>query len=295
VEPFLRGPIEAGLPFLKGHGTGNDFVVLPDVAGDIDLTPELVRRLCDRRFGIGGDGVLRVVLVERMPGARQLSGGARWFMDYHNADGSIAETCGNGIRVFARFLVTEGLVEPGTVIVGTRAGERRVEVPADEADITVDMGPVSRLVDAKVEFLGRRYDAVGYSLGNPHLVVLAASPIDDVDLCRPPLIDPPSAYPGGVNVELVEVVGERHIRMRVHERGSGETRSCGTGACAAAVAAMDAREQRGNCTVDVPGGRLLVTWQPDGTVTMTGPAVLVASGEVDEAIFGDHAIGSRQH
>jgi diaminopimelate epimerase len=258
----------ARVAFVKGHGTENDFVVLPDFAGD--LGPALVRALCDRRAGIGADGVLRVV--------RQPDG---FFMDYRNADGSIAETCGNGIRVFARYLVSTGQAEPGALTIGTRSGPRAVTVPADGGDITVDMGPATRLDDAEVTIGTSSWKAVGWSMGNPHLVVLDAGPLDALDLSAPPMVEPASAYPDGVNVELLEPVGDRHVRMRVHERGVGETRSCGTGACAAAVAAMDAAGERASYVVDVPGGRLVVQWREDGNVVMTGPAVLVAAGEFD--------------
>jgi diaminopimelate epimerase len=268
--------VSAGIPFLKGHGTENDFIVLP--AYDGELTAEMVRRWCDRRAGIGADGVLRV--------GRD---GDRFFMDYRNADGSIAETCGNGIRVFARYLVAAGLAPAGELAIDTRSGLRRVTVPADGSDITVDMGQAERLEDAEVSVGAASWKAVGWSMGNPHLVVLDAGPIDELDLSVAPSIDPASAFPDGVNVELLQPVGERHVRMRVHERGVGETRSCGTGACAAAVAAMDAAAERASYVVDVPGGRLVVEWREDGAVLLTGPAVLVASGEAEaEQIRSSH-------
>jgi diaminopimelate epimerase len=254
--------------FVKGHGTQNDFIVLPDLDGDLDEL--LVRRLCDRRAGIGADGVLRVV-----------TDGPQFFMDYRNADGSIAETCGNGIRVFARYLVSAGLAPAGELTIDTRSGPRLVTVPEGDGDITVRMGTPTRLADAEVSVGAAAWKAVGWSMGNPHLVVLDAGSIDDLDLTSPPTIDPRSAYPDGANVELLEPVGERMLRMRVYERGVGETRSCGTGACAAAVAAMDAAGTRTSYVVEVPGGRLVVEWREDDEVLMTGPAVLVASGDVD--------------
>jgi diaminopimelate epimerase len=256
---------------VKGHGTENDFVLLPE--GPEDLDAALVRAVCDRRAGIGGDGVLRVV-----------SGNEGFFMDYRNADGSVAETCGNGIRVFARYLVTAGLAPAGELTIDTRSGPRRVIVPADGGDITVDMGQPTRLDDAEVSVGASSWKAVGWSMGNPHLVILDAGDIDSLDLSVPPRVDPASAYPDGVNVELLEPVGKHHLRMRVHERGVGETRSCGTGACAAAVAAMDAAGERSSYIVDVPGGRLVVRWREDGSVVLTGPAVLVATGEFDPSL-----------
>jgi diaminopimelate epimerase len=204
-------------------------------------------------------------------------------MDYRNADGSVAEMCGNGIRVFARFLVTEGLESPGHLRIDTRDGVKQVDVSA-AGDVTVDMGRAERLDDAKVSIGGTPYDAAGWSLGNPHLVVLDVTDLAAADLSVPPVVEPAAAYPDGVNVELVERVGPCHIRMRVHERGVGETRSCGTGACAAAVAAMDAAGVRDTYIVDVPGGRLMVQWRADDTVLLTGPAVLSARGETDVAI-----------
>jgi diaminopimelate epimerase len=260
--------------FVKGHGTENDFVVLPPDAGWDELTAESVRALCDRRAGIGGDGVLRVVRTDDPD--------APWFMDYRNADGSIAEMCGNGIRVFARFLVDEGLEAPGQLRIGTRAGVKKVDVPAS-GDITVGMGVPERLGDAKATVDGRAYDGAGWSMGNPHLVVLDVDDLDALRLDDIPAVDPADAFPDGVNVEFVQRVGEHHIRMRVHERGVGETRSCGTGVCAAAVAAMDVAGERASYDVDLPGGRLVVKWCEGGNVLLTGPAVLVASGDVDPA------------
>ncbi len=267
-------------PFVKGHGTENDFVLLPDLDDRLALDDRLVRAICDRRAGIGADGVLRVVRAD---------GG--WFMDYRNADGSIVETCGNGIRVFARYLVGAGLAEPGTLVVGTRAGPREVFVVDSVADISVAMGPAEPLPDATVAVASAvgpvNLAARGWSMGNPHLVALDAVTgaglrgLSDFDLSVSPGVDPAPAYPDGVNVEFVERTGPDSIRLRVHERGVGETRSCGTGACAAAVAAMAVAGGRGEYVVDVPGGRLRVAWRDDAEVVLTGPAVLVASGEID--------------
>ena len=262
------------MQFVKGHGTCNDFVLLPPGEGPDELTPALVRALCDRRAGIGADGVLRVV--------RSIDAGdVRWFMDYRNADGSVAEMCGNGIRVFARFLVDAGYEQPGRLRIDTRAGVKDVDVPV-AGDVTVGMGPAERLPDAKVLVDGVAHEAHGWSMGNPHLVVLDVDNLDEVDLDTAPAVDPADAYPDGVNVELVRRVGDAHITMRVHERGVGETMSCGTGACAAAVAAMDATGVRTAYDVDVPGGRLRVEWRADGEVLLTGPAVLVAQGTVSD-------------
>jgi diaminopimelate epimerase len=263
--------------FVKGHGTENDFVLLPP--GELDeLSPDVVRALCDRRRGVGADGVLRVVAADGC------GPDVRWFMDYRNADGSVAEMCGNGIRVFGRFLVTAGLEPPGRLRIATRDGVKDVDVPVT-GDVTVDMGSAERLDDAKVQIGGEWYDAGGWSMGNPHLVVLDIPDLTEADLSTAPAIEPSTAYPDGVNVEIVKRAGPCHIRMRVHERGAGETHSCGTGACAAAVAAMAAAGHRTTYVVDVPGGRLMVDWREDGAVFLTGPAVLSARGETDVAIY----------
>ena len=269
------------MQFVKGHGTRNDFVVLPDLDDELQLSDAEVQAICDRRSGIGADGILRVV---------RRDGG--WFMDYRNADGSVAEMCGNGIRVFGRYLVDAGLVEPGRVLVDTRDGVKKLDVPA-AGDVTVGMGAPQRLPDAKVNLGGQSWPAVGWSMGNPHLVVVDGPAIDEIELLAPPAVDPAEPYADGVNVEVVEVCGPTHIRMRVHERGVGETQSCGTGACAAAVAVMAARGERATYDVDVPGGRLQVKWCDGGQVLLTGPAVLVAEGEWLQSASGEYRRDSR--
>jgi diaminopimelate epimerase len=263
--------------FSKGHGTGNDFVILPDPDGQLVLTHELVAAVCDRRRGIGGDGVLRVVRTAAAGLAR--GSDAEWFMDYRNADGSIAEMCGNGVRVYARYLIREGWARPGVFALATRAGDRIVTVPDDATgDIAVEMGPpvVDQSGAAKVTVAGRTYAGDVISMGNPHVVVAVDSLNEAGPLRDAPGLDD-ERLPTGANVEFVVREGPYHLSMRVHERGSGETLSCGTGACAAVVAASGTP---GNpWVVDVPGGRLTVTWRPD-TVVLAGPAVLVADGEL---------------
>ena len=267
------------MPFVKGHGTENDFVLLPDPDGALHLTPELVRRICDRRAGIGGDGVLRVVRSAAMP--MDAADGAEWFMDYRNADGTTAEMCGNGIRVVARFLVDEGLAPAGEWAVATRGGVKTVRLGAT-GDVTVDMG-AARLpgTERKVTVADRSWPAVEVDMGNPHAVVF----VDDLSHAGPlssvPTVDP--AFPGGVNVEFVATLGARHVAIRVHERGVGETRSCGTGACASVVAAAGRHQVAApvSYVVDVPGGRLTVMLRTDGHLELTGPAVLVGRGELD--------------
>ena len=256
-----------GLAFAKGEGTGNDFVLLPDRDDRLRLTPDLVRRLCDRRFGIGADGCLRVV-----PGAS-----GTWFMDYVNADGSIAEMCGNGARVYARYLVAAGWAEPGELLLSTRGGVRRVTVPAEpDGDIAVDMGPP--LIDStpsQASIGGVHYQGMPVSMGNPHLVCPVADPAV-LDMVTAPGFDP-ERFPEGVNVEVYARRSEVLV-MRVHERGSGETLSCGTGACAVAVADAASRgEQSADVLIDVPGGRLRVVWE-GASVILHGPAHIVAAG-----------------
>lgn len=250
--------------FLKGHGTENDFVLLPDHDGTLDLTADLVRRLCDRQAGIGADGVLRVVRTAACGEADHP--GAEWFMDYRNADGSVAEMCGNGVRVYARHLVDAGLAPAGQLLLATRGGVKDVTVTDDA--VTVDMGPAAVGDPITVDGVAGTF----VDMGNPH-VVLPVPSVAALGVLSPDRTD--------LNVEYVEDAGPHHLRMRVHERGVGETRSCGTGACAAVVAtALRTGEPRGAAyDVDVPGGRLQVTWRADGHVLLTGPAVVVYEGE----------------
>jgi diaminopimelate epimerase len=280
---------ETGPRVLLGHGTENDFVVLPDPDGHVwpesRLDAAMVRRLCDRRAGLGGGGVLRVVRTTHVPDAPEVLGDAldrcEWFMDHRNADGSHAEMCGNGIRLFLHVLVTEGLLDRSTceagVLVGTRGGPRRVGATPD-GDYWVDMGPARPFGEGKASLSGQVFSGLAVSMGNPHLACLTDVDLDSLDLSAAPTFDT-ALFPDGVNVEVIEVLEPgAHIRLRVFERGVGETRSCGTGACAAAYAALVAGGRtEGTVVVDVPGGRLSV--QVDaGTTVLTGPAVLVSAG-----------------
>ncbi|MGH3311869.1 MAG: diaminopimelate epimerase [Streptomyces sp.] len=277
------------VPFLKGHGTENDFVILPDPDGRLELSPEAVARLCDRRAGIGGDGLLRVVRSAAHPEARAMAGDAEWFMDYRNGDGSVAEMCGNGVRVFVRYLERAGLAEPGDVAVATRAGVRRTHLDKDSGEITVGMGPAALPGGAVSVRVGERaWSALHVGMGNPHAVAFVDDLAHAGRLLDAPEVEPAAAYPNGTNVEFVVACGPRHVAMRVHERGSGETRSCGTGACAVMVAAArrDGVDPAAGgapvtYTVDLPGGQLVITERADGEIEMTGPAVIVAEGVVD--------------
>jgi diaminopimelate epimerase len=271
--------------FAKGHGTENDFVILLDPDGRHDLTPVLAARLCDRRAGIGADGVLRAVRADALAGAG-------WFMDYRNSDGSLAEMCGNGARVFARFLAEHGLVSAPEFTVATRSGPRLVRLEPD-GNVTVDMGAVRVLGPAKAVLGGTVCDGLHVSVGNPHLACLVDRPLGAFDLAQPPELDP-HQFPDGANVEVLRVTGSASLAMRVCERGSGETRSCGTGAvAAAAAAARSIGQERGTWRVTVPGGQLTVSM--DGsTAWLTGPAVLVAEGDINESWLTGRAVAAAE-
>lgn len=290
------------LPTLtKGHGTGNDFLLYTDTAGTGELTADAVAAIADRHTGFGADGVIRAVPAELTDpqAARQ---GAQWFMDYRNADGSIAEMCGNGVRVFAHHLVEKGLVDSSApILVGTRGGVKTVTVVADPAGgpapwYRVDMGawdlPAARTGDVELGadsiVTTRGTDvarpAVSVDMGNPHTVVALPSlhELISADLGAVPDVDP--VPPHGTNIEFIVVDADGdddprtgRLRMRVHERGVGETMACGTGACAAAVAARFWAGHEGpvDWTVDQPGGPVRVEIEPD-RVFLSGPAVLVA-------------------
>ena len=283
------------ITFTKGHGTGNDFVIVPDPDGALELSDDQVAVLCDRRFGIGGDGILRVVRASAIAeGAEAAASGAEWFMDYRNADGSKAEMCGNGVRVFVRYLVDVGWadVDGAPLRVGTRAGVKTVT--RSDRGYEVDLG---RYTVDEAEVLvrtrggGTPRPGVGIDVGNPHVVVALPdeAELEGLDLAAQPLLHPEP--PHGANIEFVVPSdplvrdGVGAIRMRVFERGVGETLSCGTGVAAAALAV---RHWAGpaapdHWVVDVPGGTLGVRMpEVDGQrhVLLSGPATLVYSGEV---------------
>jgi diaminopimelate epimerase len=308
------------LRIAKGHGTGNDFVIIPDPDGQLELTPRTVAALCDRRAGVGGDGVLRVVRCRCLPEGRQFADRAEWFMDYRNADGSLAEMCGNGIRVFLRYLLRHGLADlpEGAVLdIGTRAGTKKV---CREGDLfSVDLGRWSlpggaaALAGGDVRVLThgqeRPRSGLRVRVGNPHVVTRLddLAQLRDARLDREPDLDPLPAE--GANVELVvrtggpggtdAAGGTGRISLRVHERGSGETRSCGTGVAAAALAtrALAGPTAPRNWIVDVPGGRLEVRISGDDPlegegVLLVGPAVLVADGFLEPAWWDSFAVNA---
>jgi diaminopimelate epimerase len=294
-----------GLRFSKGHGTGNDFVLIADPEGAHTIDAEQAADLCDRHRGIGGDGLIRAVPSRFLPEGRELLGAApeaEWFMDYRNGDGSLSEMCGNGVRVFVHFLRAEGLVDlpdGGALTIGTRGGVKTVVRTGD--GYAVDMGPwefifpgdaTAKAMDSLVSADGLEVPrpALSVSMGNPHTVVALAelSELESTRLFTAPHVDP--APPNGTNVEFVVPSeplvhdGVGMVTMRVHERGVGETQSCGTGACAAAVAIRHWAGAGAPDTwrVKVPGGVVDVKFFAGAGghehVELSGPAVIVASG-----------------
>ncbi|GAB2551605.1 diaminopimelate epimerase [Nocardia heshunensis] len=291
----------ADIEFSKGHGTQNDFVVLPDPDAWLELTESRVAALCDRQRGLGADGVLRVAragaLIETgvLGALPEGVSAADWFMDYRNADGSIAEMCGNGVRVFAHYLVATGLEQQSEFVVGSRAGARPVIVHhADpvHGEVTVAMGRVKTLGTSTATLDGREFTGLGIDVGNPHLACvtpdLTPALLAALNLEHAPGFDH-TLFPHGVNLEILTPLsvgsdGERGVDMRVYERGVGETRSCGTGTVAAAAAALardgfDLTSDTGHIKVRIPGG--VVTVGIDhGTATLRGPSELVATGRL---------------
>lgn len=286
--------------FAKGHGTENDFVVLPDLGGQLELSPSVVSALCDRRRGLGADGVLRVItagaalgagILDRLPEGLDAD---HWFMDYRNADGSRAQMCGNGVRVFAHYLFSSDLEDRDEFVVGSLAGPRPVVVHrADDycADITVAMGKVNRLGAGTATVGGRRLSGLGVDVGNPHLACLVPGLTDAelaaLDVGAPVQFDT-TQFPEGVNVEVLTPVRDGAVSMRVHERGVGETRSCGTGTVAAALAALEHQGvATGAVLVRVPGGEVVVEIAAN-TSFLRGPSVLVARGELADDWWAAH-------
>jgi diaminopimelate epimerase len=317
----------ADVSFVKGHGTQNDFVLLFDDDSRLEMHPETIATLADRRAGLGADGIIRIVrsAASGIPGAdEQAVAGAEWFMDYYNHDGSLSEMCGNGVRVFAHTLVTSGRVpaDARDILVGTRDGIKTVRTtlnpalgvqtgddvvaagtsgPGSSTDAwyTIDMGewsldPASSVLVTTGGIEVAR-PGLRVSTGNPHTVVALAetAELEAAELRDAPVLDPVPAQ--GANVEYIVMEparsdvagGEGALRMRVFERGVGETRSCGTGACAAAIAAHHWAGEKSplQWRVDVPGGQLRIEIDPNhegtsGRVSLAGPAVLVASGTI---------------
>lgn len=255
-----------------GHGTENDFLLIFDPRDEISLDAEVIRALCSREGESGADGIIKIVRR-----------GDEWFMDYRNSDGSLAEMCGNGIRVMARYLVDRGHQSEGIFSILTRAGRKFLKVPK-AGDISVNMGQVTQIdgeVSASIN--GNEFRGFNIDVGNPHAVVFVSSVEQVGSLAKAPVVEPEDEYPDGVNVEFVEFLGNDELKMRVHERGSGETRSCGTGTCAVALAASIKVGKRPpvSWVIHAPGGRLVVEIDGHYNATLTGPALLVRDFEIE--------------
>lgn len=280
--------------FAKGHGTQNDFVLLPDPDFELTLSPAAVTALCDRRRGLGADGVLRVTTAQAAQRAglfEQLPEGVAgddWYMDYRNADGSIAQMCGNGVRVFAHYLRASGLESREDFVVGSLAGARPVVLHhwgATNADVTVEMGKVNQLGTGEAIVGGRPFAGLAVDVGNPHLACvdpdLTFEELTALDVGAAVSFDA-AQFPEGVNIEVLTAPVDGAVTMRVHERGVGETRSCGTGTVAAAVAALAySGAVTGSLEVRIPGGEVSVT-VTEASSFLRGPSVLVAHGELSE-------------
>lgn len=256
-----------------GHGTENDFVILFDPDSQYVISPAQIATICNRSSGIGADGFIRITKPD-----------GKWFMDYSNSDGSIAEMCGNGIRVMARYLVARGHLPEGIFAINTRAGIKHLRVPL-EGDISVNMGQVTdEMEEIEVTQDGKTWEGLNISVGNPHAVVFLENLEEVGSLETAPVVSPQSSYPEGVNVEFVQLLANNEARMRVHERGSGETRSCGTGTCAVALAAT--LHTRGKLpsrwTIYPPGGRLIVDIDGHSNATLIGPAELIADHDISK-------------
>ena len=256
-----------------GHGTHNDFLIIFDADDELIVSPEQVAKMCNRNSGIGADGMIRIIKSD-----------GKWFMDYRNADGSIAEMCGNGIRVMARYLVVKGHQREGIFAIDTRAGIKHLRVPAVD-DISVNMGKVYDEGEAISAIANDAiYEGFNINVGNPHAVVFTPdlSTLGSLEIA--PTVSPADSYPEGVNVEFVELMGNQEAKMRVHERGSGETQSCGTGTCAVALAATMKTGQSlpSRWVIYPPGGRLVVDIDGHSNATLTGPALLVEDHDVSK-------------
>lgn len=300
--------------FAKGHGTQNDFLIFPDDLVSIELTESLVVAVCDRHRGLGADGILRVARAGKLVDAGVLTAlpeGVKaddWFMDYRNSDGSIAEMCGNGVRVFAHYIAaihSPDSVVDGTLRVGTRAGLRAVsigELSPGHAVVGVDMGQ-PEVLGLATAFIGSgsnalKFAGIGVDVGNPHLACvmpgLNAAALAELELeaagsVAKPVRADEAMFPNGLNLEIVTPLdASDSVSMRVIERGVGETRSCGTGTVAAAIAALaDAGRTEGAVTVKVPGGVVTVdvhkASNADGafSATLTGPSVIHTLGDIE--------------
>ena len=281
------------LKFSKMHGLGNDFIVIDAIHQQVELTSAQIQFLADRHFGIGCDQLL---LVET-PSTNKVDFKYRIF----NADGSEVEQCGNGVRCFARFVYDRGLTDKDTIAVETASG---VIFPSLQinGDVRVDMGlpqfepikiPFHVEQQAKTYSLpllnGQTREIGAVSMGNPHAVIVVDNiKTADVETIGP-IIESHDQFPERVNVGFMEVVNPSQIRLRVYERGVGETKACGTGACAAVVSGIQQGLLSREVQVSLPGGKLTISWPDDqSSVWMTGPATQVFDGEIAWAMINNH-------
>lgn len=256
-----------------GHGTHNDFVLVFDENDDLKFSEAQIKRICDRKTGVGSDGFIKIIKKDDI-----------WFMDYSNADGSQAEMCGNGIRVMARYLTERKHQKSGIYAIDTRDGKKYLAVP-EQGDISVNMGQVSQIPgEIIVEVNSNRYQGFNINVGNPHAVVFTDDLTSVGDLKSAPIVSPTDQYLDGVNVEFVQFLDNGEIKMRVFERGVGETQSCGTGTCAVAFAASIKRNKKlpSKWIINPPGGQLIVDIDAHSNATLTGPAELVRDIELDK-------------
>ena len=276
----------SGVTFIKGHGAGNDFIVLDATNGGLNPSEKAVEVLCDRRKGIGADGILRIAPASEF-GVKD----ANYFMDYRNSDGSLGQTCGNGLRVVARFLVEQGYEQVGTFQIGTRAGTVRAHVAAEDSNfenISINMGKFNQIDrDLTVSTETGSWQASGIDAPNPHAVSIVASIWDAGSLSDYPSVTPDATFPDGVNFEFVEPKSPTHIAMRTHERGVGETLACGSGSCAAAQvwAVINGLENGWSVQVDLLGGTVFVDQDLTGSLILRGPAQIVATGNISPQLW----------
>ena len=256
-----------------GHGTHNDFVLVFDEDDKIKFTAEQIKRICDRKNGVGSDGFIKIVKKA-----------GTWFMDYSNADGSLAEMCGNGIRVMARYLTDRGHQPSGIYAINTRAGKKFLAVP-EVGDISVNMGQVSQVPgEIAAKSNSNSYRGFNIDVGNPHAVVFTDDLAQIGDLKIAPQVLPVDEYPDGVNVEFAQFLANGEINMRVYERGVGETQSCGTGICAVALAATIEKKKSlpVKWVINPPGGKLVVEIDGHSNATLTGAAELIKEVALDQ-------------
>jgi len=260
-----------------GHGTQNDFLIIFDPNNEYSITTAQTAAICNRESGIGSDGLIRITKRNE-----------KWFMDYRNSDGSLAQMCGNGIRVMARYLVERGHQKEGIFGIDTRDGVKHMRVPMT-GDITVNMGTV---VDEEEEITaatnGRIWNGYNITVGNPHAVVFVDDLAQVGEMKDAPVVRPRDSYPEGVNVEFVQVLQNHELKMRVFERGSGETKSCGTGVCAAGLAATLYSKEKlpAKWVVETLGGRLEVEIDGHSNAILSGPAVLISEHDISEYLVG---------